>query len=133
MFSISVKAIASYGTSIENSNLVKRGNIIKEVYRTNSDLIVLEHYVKKMVDYAQSTAPKRTGRLRRSIKMEKTENGFRFFSDSKIADYGIYVEKGTRRHPAPQAFFVPAIMRNRDSMRKAWINYFRGKAVSGYS
>lgn len=109
---------------------MKKTNHYKEIYRTNSDHIIVEHYIQKMQDWAQKTVVKRTGNLMRNIKMQKTKTGWIFYVDGRNAGYGIYIEKGTSRM-RPRPFFLPAIQRFRDPLRKALINYYRGKSVSG--
>lgn len=127
-----ITPVTSYGNNINNSNLVKKSNHYAEVFRTNSDYIIVEHYLKKMVDTAKRLVPVRTGNLQRSIMMQKTGTGYAFFVDSQKAPYGVYVEKGTGTRQ-PKAFFLPAIMQHKDPLRKALVNYYRGKAVSGRS
>lgn len=130
MFNIKVSTVTTFGNNFNNSKIAKKINVIKEIFRTNSDFIIVEHYMKKMQANAQSTVVKRTGNLMRNIKIAKTGTGWVFYVDNKGAPYGPYIEKGTSRMP-PRPYFEPSIAKFRDPLRKALINYFRGKAVSG--
>lgn len=132
MFNIIIKPVTSYGNNINNSNLVKKTNHYTEVFRTNSDYIVVEHYIKKMLAVAKRLVPVRTGNLQRSIQMKQITNGYAFFVNHQQAPYGIYVEKGRTGRP-PKPYFVPAVEQHRDPLRKALVNYYRGKAISGRS
>lgn len=132
MFNLLVTVQTSYGNNINNSNLVKKINQYSEIYRTNSDYVIVEHYIKKMVDTAKKLVPVRTGNLKSAILMKKTGTGYIFFVDNSKADYAAYVEGGTRKMRA-QPYFVPAVDQHRDPLRKALINFYRGRAVSGRS
>lgn len=132
MFNLLVTVQTSYGNNINNSNLVKKINQYSEIYRTNSDYVIVEHYIKKMVDTAKKLVPVRTGNLKSAILMRKTGTGFIFYVDNSKADYAAYVEGGTRKMRA-QPYFVPAVDQHRDPLRKALINFYRGRAVSGRS
>jgi hypothetical protein len=128
MFNILITPVTSYGNNINNSNLMKKANHYNEIFRTNSDFVIVEHYIKKMLGTAKQLVPVRTGNLQRSIKMQETSSGFAFFVDNQQAPYGVYVEKRPGK-----AYFVPAIEQHRDPLRKALVAFYRGKAVSGRS
>ena len=132
MFNLLVTVQASYGNNINNSNLVKKINQYSEIYRSNSDYVIVEHYIKKMLDTAKKLVPVRSGNLKSAISMRKTGTGFIFYVDNNKADYAAYVEGGTRKMKA-RPYFVPAVDQNRDPLRKALINFYRGRAVSGRS
>lgn len=132
MFNILITTVASYGNNINNSNLMKKANQYAEIYRTNSDYIIVEHYIKKMYETARKLVPVRTGNLKSAISMAKTGTGYVFYVDDGKASYGAYVEGGTRKMKA-RPYFVPAVDQHRDPLRKALINFYRGRAVSGRS
>ena len=126
MFNLVITARTTFGNNVDNSKFVKRLMALDEVYKSDADIAIAMKYGKKMKDYAQKVVVKRTGNLMRSIKVEQTDSGFRFFVSNSQAPYAGFIEKGTGRMP-PRPYFVPAIEQNRDPMRKALVAYYRGK------
>ena len=113
-------------TSIEIEGLDEVSRRIKSVLSPLEGKDVTDVLVKGariIRDDAKQRAPKRTGKLRRSIKAKRGKKRGKLFStafaavDVKVARYAYLVEYGTR-HSAPKPYFRPAVDAKRDEVMR---------------
>lgn len=123
--SFQVRIETSYGGNINNSNCMKRGKKLETIWKSNSDVKLIQEWGQKIQSQAKRDVPVRTGNLRDSIMLENTSTGFRFWVDQAKAPYGKYIERGTSRMN-PQPFFYSSIDRNKQGLIEALKKHYKG-------
>ena len=118
--SMNIRVETSFGNNVNNSNWMKRGRKLETVWKSDSDVKVVQEYGKKMQEQAKADAPYKTGNLRdNAIKLEMTKTGFLFYVDDNIAPYGKWLERGAGRLKRPRPFYWPAVDRNKTGLLEA--------------